>query len=325
MSEQQPLNNTSSDVAQIIEGKSVELTKNDNDLKQAVTIIDTEVEPKKTTRFQITSIESDCNNVESRPDESSYAEQQVAENVGVFDQNNDVSSADTAASNNAQPKKKISFQVTSIESTEGRSRGDSNGYDDLDELNESEFLEEEGVSIDPSLTHFSGNGNGTSRFKVVKIPRYDSKPYTRGRWRCWDFVKCPPPSAEHLLADLPVSSMKLNSDSVTDRGEPESVSSTRNLVPSGTSSGAVFKPVDVNSGLVSLEVNTRPNVGNGTKNYNDKSAVFIANEFGGNPGTAKLDSDSKDVVMNNSSGLENNEGVLVNEPARALTDEATLR
>ncbi len=313
MSEQQPLNNTGVDdctnVAQIIEEKPVENTgKDGNDLKQPVANVDTDVEPKKTISFQITSIEPDCDDVEISPDEGLCAdEQQSAENIGIFEQNNSTSIADTTASNSVQPKKKISFQVTSIESTEGRSRGDSNGYDDMDELNESEFLEEEETNLESSLAHSSGNGNGTSRFKVVKIPRYDSKPYTRGRWRCWDFVKDPPPSAEHLLADLPGCSKLID---LNDKAEPESVSST------------VAKATDVNFEPLSQEGNTRPSLASETKNYEDKSAV--ASEFAGFPGSSKLDNEGSDLVINNSSGLENPEG-LSNELAGSLTDEATLR
>jgi hypothetical protein len=316
MSDQQSLNNTGvddcSNVVQIIEEKPVDNTGNDgNDLKRPVANVDTDVEPKKTKSFQITSIESDYNDVEISPDEGLYAEQHSAENIGVFEQNNSTHSTDTTATNNVQPKKKISFQVTSIESTEGRFRGDSNGYDDLDELNESELLEEGDTNLEP-LTQSSGNGNGTSRFKVVKIPRYDSKPYTRGRWRCWDFVKDPPPSAEHLLAGDTKLTGELN-----DRTEPESVSSTRNL-PFSASSGAVTKPTDVNSDLPSEDIVSQ------SKNYEDKSAVSIANELSGNPCSSKLNNDSRELVINNSSGLETFEA-LINEPTGALTDEATSR
>ena len=313
MSEQQPLNNTGEDksanVAEIIEEKPVESTaKDDNDLKQSVASIDTNKEPKKTKSFQITSIKSDYNDVETGPDEGLYTEQQSTENVGVLDQNNSTSTTDTTASN-VQPKKKISFQVTSIESTEGRSRGDSNGYDDLDELNESEFLEEDETNLESALTHSSGNGNGTSRFKVVKIPRYDSKPYTRGQWRCWDFVKYPPPSAEHLLTHLPGCSSDVN-----DRADPDTVSSSRNLPVSNASSGAVFKPIDVN-------LDESPNIGSETKNE-DKISLSITSNVGGN--SCLSDSNSRELVINNSSGLEYSEG-LTNESAGALTDEATLR
>ena len=324
MSGKQPLNNTGVDdctnVAQIIEERPVERGKNDgNDLKQPVADIHTDVEPKKTTSFQITSIKSDCTDVDSRPDEGLYADQHSAENVGVFEQNSSIFRTDTTASNNVQPKKKISFQVTSIESTEGRSRGDSNGYDDIDELNESEFLEEEETNVESTLTQSSGNGNGTSRFKVVKIPRYDSKPYYRGRWRCWDFVKCAPPSAEHLLANLPGYS-----SDVSEKGDLDSVSSTRNLLASSASSVAISKPVDVNFDQFSQDANTRPNIGSETKSYEDKSTVFAGSEIAGHPGSSKLDNSSRDLVINNSSGPENSEG-LTNEPAGALTDEATLR
>ena len=327
MSEQQSLNNTAvddcSNVVQIIEEKPVENTGNDgNDLKQPVANVDTDVEPKKTKSFQITSInKSGYNDVEISPDEDLYAEhismaeQHSAENIGVFEQNNSTHSSDTTATNNVQPKKKISFQVTSIESTEGRFRGDSNGYDDLDELNESEFLEEEETNPESSLAQSSGNGNGSSRFKVVKIPRYDSKPYTRGRWRCWDFVKHPPPSAEHLLSGLPGDS-KLTTD-VNERPEPESVSSTRNL-PFSTISGAAANLADPNSDLLSQDISGQ------SKNNEDKSAASGVSEFAGNPCSSRLDNDSRDLAINNSSVPETSEG-LANEPTGTLTDETTLR
>ena len=291
-----------------------------NDLKQPVAGLDSDVEPKKTRKFHITSIKSDYD-VETtcRPDEGYDGEQvHSAENVGVLESNIGTARTDTTASNNVQPKKKISFQVTSIESTEGRSRGDSNGYDDLEELNESDFVEEE-TDLESNLAHSSGNGNGTSRFKVVKIPRYDSKPYTRGRWRCWDFVKHPPPSAERLLADLPGCSSNVN-----DRPDHESVNSTRNLLASSASSGAVFKPTDAQIDLPLPDGNTRPNIGNEAKISDEKGAVFVASEFTGNPSSSKLDNNGSDLLINNSSGLENFES-LANEPTGALTDEATLR
>lgn len=320
MSEQQPLDNTvdnSVNVARIIEEKSVGSTSNDsNDLKQPAANSDANVEPKRTTSFQITGIVSDYG-VETTLDEGISIEQHSAENVGVFEQNNSTSRTDTTASNNVQPKKKISFQVTSIESTEGRSRGDSNGYDDMDELNESEFLEEDETNPESSLSHSSGNGNGTSRFKVVKIPRYDSKPYTRGRWRCWDFVKCPPPSAEHLLADLPGCKY---SDI-----EHEPTSSARNLLASSVSSGAVSKPTDSQLDLQpSQDGNTRPNLGGEPRIYEDKGVVFVGNEMTVNVGSSKLDNNGRDSVINNSSEVENTES-MINESAGALTDEATLR
>ena len=96
----------------------------------------------------------------------------------------------TVSSNSTAPnpghKKKSSFQITSVTETKVRSRGDSNGYDGELDLNESDIVDEEvevelGTYSDPG----TANGNGGSRFKVVKIPRDQS--YVRGRWKCHDF------------------------------------------------------------------------------------------------------------------------------------------
>lgn len=82
---------------------------------------------------------------------------------------------------NPGPKKKSAFEITSVTETRAHSRGDSNGYD-LEDLNESDVTEIQVETIEHSST---GNGNGGSRFKVVKIQR--SEPYRRGRWLCHDF------------------------------------------------------------------------------------------------------------------------------------------
>lgn len=78
-------------------------------------------------------------------------------------------------------KKKSAFQITSVTETRAHSRGDSNGYDGED-LNESDVTEIQIETIEESST---GNGNGGSRFKVVRIQNKD--PYKRGRWLCRDF------------------------------------------------------------------------------------------------------------------------------------------
>ncbi|EDO37945.1 predicted protein [Nematostella vectensis] len=83
---------------------------------------------------------------------------------------------------NQGQKKKSAFQITSVTETRAHSRGDSNGYD-LEDLNESDVTEIEVETVDESL---SRNGNGGSRFKVVRIQRND--PYVRGRWQCHDFA-----------------------------------------------------------------------------------------------------------------------------------------
>ena len=79
------------------------------------------------------------------------------------------------------PKKKSAFQITSVTETRAHSRGDSNGYD-AEDLNESDVTEIQIETIENSST---GNGNGGSRFKVVKIQ--NKEPYKRGRWLCRDF------------------------------------------------------------------------------------------------------------------------------------------
>ncbi|XP_068734943.1 uncharacterized protein [Montipora capricornis] len=84
-------------------------------------------------------------------------------------------------------KKKSSFQITSVIETKARNRGDSNGYDG--DLNESDIVDDEPevqVELGPfSDPHGTANGNGGSRFKVVKLQRDES--YVRGRWKCHDF------------------------------------------------------------------------------------------------------------------------------------------
>ena len=102
---------------------------------------------------------------------------------------------------NTAIKKKSSFQITSITETKPHSRGGSNGYDaELEELNESDVteveveVEEKAIGEPPT-----GNGNGASRFKVVKISRTES--YKRGRWMCLDY----PDSAETTLTNVPGS------------------------------------------------------------------------------------------------------------------------
>lgn len=79
------------------------------------------------------------------------------------------------------PKKKSAFQITSVTETRAHSRGDSNGYD-VEDLNESDVTEIQIETIEDSTT---GNGNGGSRFKVVRIQ--NKEPYKRGRWLCRDF------------------------------------------------------------------------------------------------------------------------------------------
>ncbi|XP_031566593.1 uncharacterized protein LOC116301646 [Actinia tenebrosa] len=94
-----------------------------------------------------------------------------------------VTASSTQLGANPGPKKKSAFQITSVTETRAHSRGDSNGYD-IEDLNESDVTE-----IQVETREHSGNGNGGSRFKVVKIQR--NEPYRRGRWLCHDFEQPP--------------------------------------------------------------------------------------------------------------------------------------
>lgn len=84
---------------------------------------------------------------------------------------------------NPAHKKKSSFQITSVTESKIPNRGDSNGYDG--ELNESDIVDEVEVELDPFVDPGTANGNGGSRFKVVKIQRNES--FVRGRWKCHDY------------------------------------------------------------------------------------------------------------------------------------------
>lgn len=314
MSEQQPLNNCVDDsvnVARTIEEKpDGNIASCGHDLKQPVTGESSDLDPKKKS-FQITSVELDYGTVE-KLDEGLYGDnlQQSAENIAALEQNS-TSKTDTISSN-VQPKKKISFQVTSIQSTEGRCRGDSNGYDDVDELNESEFLEEEEESPESTLSHASGNGNGTSRFKVVKIPRYDSKPYTRGRWRCCDFVKFPPPYAVSLLNYLQGFTSEMS-----EKSDQDSVISGQNSVLSSVSSGLISEGTSSNLDLLGQE----DNVLQETQTYEEKNPIKI--DFAGN--TPLRVDERRDLVINNSSGLDKSLESLPTQSVGVLADESTLR
>lgn len=293
MSEQQSLNNSvddSGNVARTIEEKPGGNTaSNGNDLKQPVTGESSDLDKKK-KRFQITSIESENDDVEES-DMGSL--QHSTENIAVLDQNSDAKT--DSNSGNVMPKKKISFQVTSIESKEGRRRGDSNGYDDMDELNESEFLEEEGESPDIALSHVSGNGNGSSRFKVVKIPRYDSKPYMRGGWQCWDFVSVDdaPPSALPYLREC-------KSD-VGEESEQDSVTSSGISEVNSACSGLESKGTNSNIELLIREGSVQQNICE-TQIQEEKNPSVVKNDFVGNPGSPRVD-ERVDILINNSSGL----------------------
>ena len=151
MSEQH-FNNSVDDtenVAQTVEEKPDGNTSSTGrDLKQPVAGIpfDIVIDPKK-KGFHITStVELDGDDFDVEVPGSGYADQvqQSAETAAVLEQNSLLLKND-GTSSGVQPKKKISFQVTSIEWKEGRRRCDSN---DEEERNESEILEDEAESPD---------------------------------------------------------------------------------------------------------------------------------------------------------------------------------
>lgn len=313
MSEQQPLINSVDDslnLARTIEEKPDEHTASSgNDLKQPVTSESSELGTKKKS-FQITSIRLD-HDVEKPNEDYAKDLQHDSQNLTVSVQN--IASKSDA---NVQPKKKISFQVTSIESKEGRRRGDSSGYDDMDELNESEFLEEEGGGTDSSLLDASGNGNGTSRFKVVKIPRYDSKPYNRGRWKCSDFV-VPTPSAKELL--------RVFSLDVNEKSDQDSAVSGQTSMVSNVYSGPLFKGISSNVELHAIEGSEQQNIACTTQIHDEKNLV-VKSDFIGNPGPSSPRVDERsDFVINNSSGLGKSAESGLIQSVRPLADEGILR
>ena len=320
MSEQQSLNNTVDDcgnVSRTIEEKPGGNTASGgNDLKQPATGESFDLDKKKKS-FHITSIEREDDDVEESDMGNDDSLQHSVESVAVLDQNS-LSKSDIYAGN-TMPKKKISFQVTSIESTEGRRRGDSNGYDDTDELNESEFLEEEGQSPDFALSHASGNGNGTSRFKVVKIPRYDSKPYTRERWQCWDFVStddAPPSYLPYLREFKSDVGEKSEQDSVSSSGLSEVSSACSGLDSQGTSS---------NIELLGHEGSVQQNIGCETRTQEEKNPV-TKTDVVGNPGSPRV-GERGDLAINNSSGLGKSFESQIIQSVGILqqADEGTLR
>lgn len=111
----------------------------------------------------------------------------------------------TLSSNSSAPipghKKKSSFQITSVIETKARNRGDSNGYDG--DLNESDIVEDDHEEVQVELGFSdvgTANGNGGSRFKVVKLQL--DKSYLRGRWKCHDF-----PDVESTQSSTSVSTL----------------------------------------------------------------------------------------------------------------------
>ena len=169
-------------------------------------------------------------------------------------------------------KKKSSFQITSVIETKVRSRGDSNGYDG--DLNESDIVdenEEVQVELEPFSDPGTANGNGGSRFKVVKLQRNES--YVRGRWKCHDFpdAESTQSSSTSVSATSSTSvSAILSKDSVekTDSHSSPRISST---------SSSVVNHITSDSDSQSSEIQTHgsPVVRSTTSQANEHNSISL--------------------------------------------------
>ena len=156
----------------------------------------------------------------------------------------------------AGQKKKSSFEITSVTETKAHNRGDSNGYleDELNEHDESDLLD---VELEVETVDEKTNGNGGSRFKVVRIQR--NAHYSRGRWVCHDFQDSEPSSSTSIStapsgSNIGIQSQKDNSDRPDLTNVSSSINShlISNHLPFETStrtdlSARATPPLDANS------------------------------------------------------------------------------
>lgn len=132
-------------------------------------------------------------------------------------------------------KKKSSFEITSVTETKVHNRGGSNGYleDELNEHDESDLLD---VELEVEPVDEKANGNGVSRFKVVRITR--NAQYSRGRWECHDFIDSESSSSTSIstatsASNIGIHSQKDNSDrqDITNVYSSTSTHSISNHIP----------------------------------------------------------------------------------------------
>lgn len=142
-------------------------------------------------------------------------------------------------------KKKSSFQITSVTESKIHSRGDSNGYDGELDLNESDIVDEVEVELEPFVDPGTANGNGGSRFKVVKLQRNES--FVRGRWKCHDYPDAE--SAQSSSASVSAaSSTNISahvSKDIADR--TDSYSSTKIIITSNSTGNHITNDTDTQS------------------------------------------------------------------------------
>lgn len=157
----------------------------------------------------------------------------------------------TVSGNSTAPnpghKKKSSFQITSVIETKVRHRGDSNGYDGELDLNESDIVEEEvQVELEPFSDPGTANGNGGSRFKVVKLQRNES--YIRGRWKCHDFPDAESTQSSSTNVAAPSSTTNVSTQPSKDNIEKtDSHSSARISTTSNTIGNHIASDTDTQS------------------------------------------------------------------------------
>ena len=151
----------------------------------------------------------------------------------------------------------------------------------------------------------------------MKILRYDSKMYKRGRWGCWDFVK-PPPSAVPYLNEIPGHNLDLSEKTDSDISV-----SGKNSVVSNAASWTIAKGADSNLELLSHEMTVQQggNITGDTQIYEEKNPIYIKNDPVSNPCLSKIDERSE-LPINNSSALGRTSEC---QPAQDEGDDTKLR
>lgn len=175
-------------------------------------------------------------------------------------------SGNSTAPNPGHPKKKSSFQITSVTESKIHNRGDSNGYD-ID-LNESDIVEEEvEVELEPVADPGTANGNGGSRFKVVKIQRNES--YIRGRWKCHDF-----PDAESTQSST-TSVSASSSTNISSHPSKDSVEKTdsHSNAKTGITSNSTVNHIASDTDTQSSDLQTHGSVVKSTTQANEHNST----------------------------------------------------
>lgn len=195
----------------------------------------------------------------------------------------------SSSSGNIGHKKKSSFEITSVTETKVHNRGGSNGYleDELNEHDESDLLD---VELEVEPVDEKTNGNGVSRFKVVRITR--NAQYSRGRWICHDFMDSESSSSTSVstassASNIGIHSQKDNSDrqDITNVYSSTSTHSISNHLPHELSSKTdrATPPLESNSKTLLQETQVHrkdvlENRGRGAEKINLNNAYRTVSE-----------------------------------------------